>query len=38
VLAVLDAHERGQFLEMLNRIIEQQRSLIGERAIEADEE
>ena len=29
-LAALDEHERGQFLEMLKRLIEQQRRLIGE--------
>ena len=28
-LATLDEHERGQFLEMLKRLIEQQRMLIG---------
>ena len=28
-LAALDEHERGQFLEMLKRLIEQQRTLTG---------
>ena len=38
VLAVLNEKERGQFLEMLNRIIEHQRSLTGDCAVAADEE
>ena len=33
-LAVLDEHERGQFLEMLKRIIEQQRALLGDNDAE----
>ena len=38
VLAVLNEEERGQFLEMLNRIIEHQRSLTGDCVAVADEE
>ena len=33
-LAALDEHERGQFLEMLKKIIEQQRALTGGAALE----
>ena len=33
-LPVLDEHERGQFLEMLKRIIEQQRALLGDNDAE----